>query len=491
MEGLEGRRLMSTTQYLSDLSPMSATNGLGPVELDRSNGGAPAGDGRAITVGGKRYAKGLGVRAGSTIVYPLGGKYDRFESVVGVDGEVGRKGRVSFRVFLDGRKVYDSGAMAGGRAAKRLSLSVVGKRELQLVAADAGGGKEFDHADWADARLVSTRKLPKPVPAAPAGLTATAASTGEIDLSWVDRVGNERAFAVERSENGTDFSPVASVPANVTGYQDTELAPGTTYYYRVRAANAVGTSAFTAVASATTRSAPPAGDGRPDATNTGPTDEAALKPSESIDVTQDGAVIEDVSVDGTITVNASNVTIRNFRVDAGSADFGISIGADCTNVTIEDGEITGSTIAGIYGPNFTARRLEIDHCGADGIKPWSNVVVDSCYIHHLGMDAGAHADGIQASGGDDITITNNNIDVPQHTEGGQTYLSNSAVFLSTAFGPVGNVEIVGNWLDGGNYTIYSVDGGAGYGSPTGVRIQSNVFGPDATYGTLNVDGPGD
>ena len=56
-------------------------------------------------------------------------------------------------------------------------------------------------------------------------------------------------------------------------------------------------------------------DDRPGPDNTGPYDESILVPSGSITVTQNGAVIENVSVTGSIVVKASNVTIRNFRID--------------------------------------------------------------------------------------------------------------------------------------------------------------------------------
>ncbi|HEY8598318.1 MAG TPA: PQQ-dependent sugar dehydrogenase, partial [Thermomicrobiales bacterium] len=61
------------TGYLSDQRWLSANNGWGPVERDRSNGDIGAGDGRPLTLGGAVYAKGLGVHATSEIRYALGG----------------------------------------------------------------------------------------------------------------------------------------------------------------------------------------------------------------------------------------------------------------------------------------------------------------------------------------------------------------------------------------------------------------------------------
>ena len=90
------------------------------------------------------------------------------------------------------------------------------------------------------------------IPNAPVDLTASAQSAFQIGLSWTDTSTNEDGFMVERSLDGTDFTQVAQVQANVTNYLNTGLFPGMTYYYRVRAYNSAGSSAYANVASATT-----------------------------------------------------------------------------------------------------------------------------------------------------------------------------------------------------------------------------------------------
>jgi hypothetical protein len=86
----------SGSTYVSDLTWTSATNGWGPVEKDRSNGGLAAGDGRTITLNGTPYAKGLGAHAASDVRYSLGAGCTRFRADVGVDDEVGMNGSVIF-----------------------------------------------------------------------------------------------------------------------------------------------------------------------------------------------------------------------------------------------------------------------------------------------------------------------------------------------------------------------------------------------------------
>ena len=46
------------------------------------------------------------------------------------------------------------------------------------------------------------------VPAAPTGLTATAAACDQIDLGWTDNADNETSFKIERSDNGVDFAQI-------------------------------------------------------------------------------------------------------------------------------------------------------------------------------------------------------------------------------------------------------------------------------------------
>jgi len=73
-------------------------------------------------------------------------------------------------------------------------------------------------------------------------------------VSWSDASTNETGFKIERSLDGTTFTQIATVGSNVTSYASTGLAVSTTYYYRVRAYNNTGNSAYTNTASAKTRS---------------------------------------------------------------------------------------------------------------------------------------------------------------------------------------------------------------------------------------------
>jgi hypothetical protein len=71
-----------------------------------------------------------------------------------------------------------------------------------------------------------------PIPSAV--LTLTGTGTSSIGLSWTAVANNH--YDIERSTDGVNFAPIATVPAFQTTYTDTGLAPGL-YAYRIHAFN--------------------------------------------------------------------------------------------------------------------------------------------------------------------------------------------------------------------------------------------------------------
>lgn len=107
---------------------------------------------------------------------------------------------------------------------------------------------------WSNTASATTDDIP---PAAPSGMSATAASVSQINLSWVDNAGNEDGYRLERSDDGDGgWSTIATLGANSTSYNDSGLAASEDYFYRVSAQNAFGSSGY-ASSSATTDDPPP------------------------------------------------------------------------------------------------------------------------------------------------------------------------------------------------------------------------------------------
>ncbi|MEU9256467.1 sulfatase-like hydrolase/transferase [Streptomyces sp. NPDC048270] len=142
--------------YLSDLAWVSAANGWGPVERDRSNGRKEAGDGTPISFGGVTYPKGLGVHAPSEIVYHLGGSADRFTALVGMDDfstDQSATGATKASVRGDGKVLFTTGKLTGAGGPVPVDLDVRGVKLLHLVVEDANASTAFDHTSWALARV--------------------------------------------------------------------------------------------------------------------------------------------------------------------------------------------------------------------------------------------------------------------------------------------------------------------------------------------------
>jgi hypothetical protein len=87
---------------------------------------------------------------------------------------------------------------------------------------------------------------PGTVPNAPSNLTAAQMSKSAITLQWSDNSTDETSFVLERSIDGVTYKVRKTLEANDTGHVDT-VQGAVLYYYRVRAVNAAGTSAYSNV----------------------------------------------------------------------------------------------------------------------------------------------------------------------------------------------------------------------------------------------------
>jgi hypothetical protein len=130
---------------------------------------------------------------------------------------------------------------------------VNGTRYWYRVRAYNAGGTSVE-SNVADA---TTLRLPN----APSNMQAAAVSPSTVDISWTDNSDNETSYRLDRALDNAGvpggFASVATLGADVTTYRNTGLKSGTSYWFRVRAQNSVGNSAFAPAVNVTTMPAIP------------------------------------------------------------------------------------------------------------------------------------------------------------------------------------------------------------------------------------------
>jgi hypothetical protein len=281
-----------------------------------------------------------------------------------------------------------------------------------------------------------------------------AVADGTLDLGFTAVTEDPMVSGIEVLGAGVATGPAA---APTTTAPPTTAAPTTT--------TVAPTTTTVAPTTMTVAPAPPApSTGFPDASNTGPS--GALSPSGSISTSANGQVIQNLDITGTISVNHSNVVIRNIRIRQPGGE-AISIDPSTSGTVVEDCELdgTGDTRSdpAIAYARYTIRRCDIHHFG-EGPRANGDTVIEDNYIHdfvdYSSIDA--HQDGIQV-------VCNNNIVIRHNTILMNTENANAAIMVGTAQGTVDNVVIRDNLMAGGGYTVY---GGSAEGySPNATRVQ--------------------
>ncbi len=141
-------KLDQPTLYLDEAAPDEVAQRRGTLARNKSCWG------EEMIIAGRKFARGLGAHANGRIVYDLtGGKFRKFRCLVGRD-EHAAGARVAFQVWVDKKKVFDSGPMYKTTPAKQVEVDVKGASVLELRTLDGGDGKSGDHGNWCDAQLV-------------------------------------------------------------------------------------------------------------------------------------------------------------------------------------------------------------------------------------------------------------------------------------------------------------------------------------------------
>jgi PKD repeat protein len=150
---------------------------------------------------------------------------------------------------------------SGSTATFTRRVIVGSNNSVSVQSPQALSGQDYNFIGWSDggaqshnitapASPATYRATFEPVatpsqpPSAPTGLIATRRS-GQITLTWTDSSNNETGFSIERSPDGQAFSQIATVAQNVSTYVDTSPGSSKFVFYRVRAFNLAGNSAYT------------------------------------------------------------------------------------------------------------------------------------------------------------------------------------------------------------------------------------------------------
>jgi parallel beta-helix repeat protein len=201
----------------------------------------------------------------------------------------------------------------------------------------------------------------------------------------------------------------------------------------------------------------------PNANNTGVPAGAILTPSGPVTSSSDGQIIEYLDVDGYITVNHDDVTVRYCKVRNGPiAIHGNDVTVSWCTVTPIDGWNSGIFTEGASRAKIKRNNVSQTENGIS-LGNGSGHVVRYNYIHDLFWGGGRHSDGIPFHVStppiSNVLIANNNLDLP------------CEVSSSITLGNASTVTINNNRLNGGTYTLYIEDA-----STFGVRVTNNRFG---------------
>ncbi len=163
-------------------------------------------------------------------------------------------------------------------------------------------------------------------PSVPAGLSATAISISQINLSWSASSDNVGVVEYKIFRNGAQIGT-----SNSTSHSDANLSPSTQYYYSISANDAAGNnSAQSASASATTQSVAAAATSDPNWSNLNNMTISGgnLKKSSGCDGCSDAGPISTASIksgDGWVEFTAGDAsTIRALGLSNGNTDNSIS-----------------------------------------------------------------------------------------------------------------------------------------------------------------------
>ncbi|HET7538195.1 MAG TPA: NPCBM/NEW2 domain-containing protein, partial [Candidatus Didemnitutus sp.] len=248
--GALGASLVAATETIplsAAINPRDADNEFAAPATDKSTAGAP------LRLHGKTFEKGVGVQVETTIFLAVSGA-TRFTATAGVDDATSTDDGVVFEVQADGQSLWKSGELHRGYDPVPVDLDLRGKKELQLIAVEAGRALSQAHADWADAKFEYEGTAPKSIPfvptvEAPVILTPKPGPAPRLTGPAIfgARPGHPFLFTVTATGDRPITFAADALPAGLTLETATGRITGTvatpgSYVATLRAINAQGTA---------------------------------------------------------------------------------------------------------------------------------------------------------------------------------------------------------------------------------------------------------
>ncbi|MEO6597393.1 MAG: NPCBM/NEW2 domain-containing protein [Planctomycetota bacterium] len=141
-------RLVWLSQLKPKVDQTPAFDRVWPWYTDRSVAGP------GLVLGGKTFTRGIGLVPRTRLTYDLGGKYDLFDAMIGIDDRGGPQAHALFRVYVDGTLAFESEAKTLGKPAEAVSVEL---HKCKQLAIEVDFGKNYDLGDFcafAAARVV-------------------------------------------------------------------------------------------------------------------------------------------------------------------------------------------------------------------------------------------------------------------------------------------------------------------------------------------------